>query len=362
MNPATALNPTAAHAEADAGEWAGLMALRPRATVFSGPLVQLAHAAAFGPAPHLLAARRGPELVALWPMVVRPLKIGPLRLSELGFARNAHTLRNDLLLPADALGPLTTLFEACLALPAWQTLALDNIPDDPALAPLLPASARAAGLLADDPTPGRTLLHADPGPDFDAYLATRSGQFRRQLKKRDRELRALGPVGIERLSGPALIAALPEWQAVAAASWQGGTAEASALTAADWSLHHALASCGNLWLLRLSGRPIAALRMLEDAGAAYVHTMHFDRAFADHAPGTVLFAAMMQDACARRLGRVDFNGHSPFFARWATGLRSHLNWRLYRPGPAGHTARLARRGLELLRRRAPEQHQAEAPQ
>ncbi len=360
MNPAPATSLTTAPDHASAGEWTELMALRPLATVFSGPLVQLAHATAFGPVPHLLAARQGAELMALWPMVTRPLKAGPLRLTELGFARNAHTLRNDLLLPVDALAPLTALFAACLALPGWQTLALDNIPDDPALAPLIPGSARAAGLLADAPTPGRILLHADPGPDFDAYLATRSGQFRRQLKKRDRELRALGPVEIVSLSGPALTAALAEWQAVTAASWQGETPEASALTLADWAFHRTLAPCGKLWLLRLSGRPVAALRMLEDTRAAYVHTMHFDRAFADHAPGMVLFAAMMRDACIRGLGRVDFNGRSPFFARWSTGERAHLNWRLYRADPSGHAARLVRRGMGLLRRHAPEKRQAEA--
>lgn len=350
MNPAPAAKVTAAPAPVGTDDWARLVALRPAATVFSGPLVQLAHAAAFGPPPQLLAARQGPDLVALWPMVLRKLTTGPLRLAELGFARNAHTLRNDLLLPPDALDALNTLLAACRDLAGWQTLALDNIPENPDLATLIPKAARSVGLLADAPTPGRTLLHADPGPDYESFLATRSGQFRRQLKKRDRELRALGPVQIDRLTGPALLAAMPDWQAVAAASWQGEAPDTAALTAADWAFHRALSSCGSLWLLRLSGRPVAALRMLEDPRAAYVHTMHFDRTLADHAPGLVLFAAMMADACARRLERVDFNGNSPFFARWSTGQRRHLNWRLYRPGPKGQAARLARRGLALLRR------------
>ena len=341
-------------------EWSRLIALRPGATVFSGPQVQGAHVAAFGLKPHMLVARDGAELASIWPMVSRKLNVGPLRLTELGFARNAHTLRNDLLLPSNAMPVLTALFRACRNVTGWQTLALDNIPDDPTLAVLIPKAARATGLVVDRPSTGRTLLFADPGSDHEAYLATRSGQFRRQLKKRDRELHSLGEVRIEAVSGTALVAALPDWKAVTAASWQGKTPEASALTSADWALHRALSACGKLWLLRLSGRPIAALRMLEDAQTAYVHTMHFDRDFSDHAPGLVLFAAMMKDASLRGLVRVDFNGASPFFARWATGDRQHLNWRLYPKGLSGQTLRLARHGLALLRRTAINTSETEA--
>ena len=54
------------------------------------------------------------------------------------------------------------------------------------------------------------------------------------------------------------------------------------------------------------------------------------------APGIVLFDAMMRDACARHLPRVDFNGHSDFFARWATGQNARMTIRLYRNSLRGH--------------------------
>jgi len=354
MTPAAAApTPTAGPEAVPADEWTRLVAARPGATPFSGPLVQMAHAGAFGPLPVTLALRHGGDLLSVWPLVTRSLKAGPLSVSELGFTRNAHTLRNDLLLPAAGqTEALAALFAAAARLPGWQTLALDNIVAEPGLATAIPTAARAAGLPADAPAPGRHLLHADIDADFDAYLATRSGQFRRQLKKRERELAALGPVGIRSLQGAEIVGAWADWQQVCAASWQGASPEASALGADDWAFHRALTACGRLWLLHVGERPVAALRMLEDADTAYVHTMHFDRALADHAPGLVLFAAMMRDACQRRLRRVDFNGNSPFFARWSTGETAHLNWRLYRPGLSGRIARLSRRGLHLLRKPA----------
>lgn len=335
-----------------AGDWQSLLARRPGSTVFAGPMVQAAHRAVFeaGHDPVAVVAEGAEGLLALWPLTRRRVAAGPIGWRELAFARNAHTLRNHLLL-SDRPEVLPAMLSACLALPGWETLAFDNLPEDEALAEALPRAAQSAGLACDPPTTGRVLLHADLADGIEAYHATRSGQFRRQLRKRARELEALGRVEIEALEGPALGARLAEWQAVAARSWQAEEA-ADTLTEADWRFHAALSGCGRLWLLRIDGRPVACLRMLEEGGTAYVHTMHYDRALRDHAPGLVLFARMMEDAAARGLARVDFNGNTPFFQRWATGEVTHRNWRLYRPGTAGQAMRLARAGLRGLRRMA----------
>lgn len=333
-----------------ADDWRALPARRPGATVFAGPLVQAAHRAVFeaGHDPVAVVAEGTEGLLSLWPLTRRRIAAGPVGWRELGFARNAHSLRNHLLLP-DRPDVLAAMLAACMALRGWDTLAFDNLPEDAALDEALPRVARRLGLACDPPTPGRMLLHADLAGGFEAFLATRSGQFRRQQRKRARELDALGSVKIEALEGPAVVAARADWQAVAARSWQAEEAPAT-LTEADWRFHTALAGCGRLWLLRIDSRPVAALRMLEDQGAAYVHTMHYDRALRDHAPGLVLFAHMMEDAAARGVARVDFNGNTAFFQRWATGAVIHRNWRLYRPGAAGQAIRMARAGLRGLRR------------
>ncbi|EEW24155.1 GNAT family N-acetyltransferase [Rhodobacter ferrooxidans] len=336
-----------------AGVWADLLPRRPGATVFAGPLVQAAHVKAFAPSTPVrsLVLRQGGALASIWPLWQRRLAIGGLTVRELGFARDAHSLRNNLLLPGDAAGQsLACLLRACRDLRGWDTLAFDNLPE--MAVPLLPEAAAACGIPCDPPRPGRLLLWADMTDGQEAYLASRSGQFRRQLRKRQREFALLGRSAIRVLHGDEITAALPEWKALAARSWQGENPEAAGLTALDWAFHQALVQNGRLWLLELDARPVACLRMLEDHDTAYVHTMHFDPALADHAPGVVLFAAMMEDAAQRGLRRVDFNGNTPFFARWATGATAHQNWRLYRPGLAGQAIRLARAGVARLRQGA----------
>ncbi|MFC2968283.1 GNAT family N-acetyltransferase [Acidimangrovimonas pyrenivorans] len=322
--------------------WQQHLAATPGATLFSGPDFQAALRRAFAPdgAAQAIAVYRGTCLAGVLPLADLPLARGPLTLRESGFPRNAHTLRNDLLAGSDR-----TLLAAMFA--EWRrgsrtdTLVLENLPHRDDLAKAISQAARAAGLVADPPRPGRLLDFAETEGGYDAYLATRSGQFRRQLRKKRRILEAAGDFEITRLTGAPLREAFPQWRSVVARSWQGA-AEAAANTPADWQLHESLAANGALWLARLDGEPIAALRMLEDSRAAYVHTMHFDQDRRELAPGIVLFDAMMRDACARRLPRVDFNGHSDFFARWATGQDARMSIRLYRNSLRGRGARLLR--------------------
>jgi len=129
------------------------------------------------------------------------------------------------------------------------------------------------------------------------------------------------------------------------------------LLSRDLSSHEAkalktrcLAASGQFLLARLGGRSVAALRMLEDHRATYVHTMHFGQSLREFAPGLVIFEAMMRDAFARGIGRVDFYGSSHFFSRWATGRFAHGSLRIYRHTLRGRFGRVAR-GLVAGRRR-----------
>lgn len=320
--------------------WSGLIDRTPGASLFSGPMFQNALAAAFpGHVPVVsIAAYRGDTLSGWLPLCRLP---APKGLKETGFPRNAHTLRNHLLTDDPV------VIAAMLA--AWRdrsdadTLVLENLPQSETLAASLASASRQAGLLIDTPTPGRVLDFAELPSSYEAFLATRSGQFRRQIQKRHRQLEAAGRFRIDRLSGGDLGRSVPDWQSVVARSWQGrDRTAAGANTAKDWQLHRALTASGVLWLARLDDHPIAALRMLEDGKGAYVHTMHFDQALRDHAPGLVLFDAMMRDACTRHVPKVDFNGTSDFFARWATGTTRHMSIRIYRSSLRGYGARLIR--------------------
>ena len=310
------------------------------ASLFSGPFFQKAIDAAFPATPPVspIAAYREGALVGWLPL---HRLAAPLGLKETGFARNAHTLRNHLLTEDPAV--LAALLGAWRDHTDADTLVLENLPLSEALAASLTSAARQTGLLIDRPTRGRSLAFAGLPSTYEAFLATRSVQFRRQIQKRLRQLESAGRFRVDRLAGDDLARAVPKWQGVVARSWQGRDRTVrGGNSPADWQLHRALSANGCLWLAQLDDQPVAALRMLEDRKAAYVHTMHYDQALRAHAPGLVVFDAMMRDACARGLPRVDFNGSSDFFSRWATGTTPHMSIRLYRASLRGRGARLVR--------------------
>lgn len=328
-------------------EWSRQVDQTPGASFFSGPLFQNALDSAFPAQARVtsIAAFREDILAGWLPLRRLP---APNGLRETGFPRNAHTLRNHLL--TDDPRVIAAMLEAWRDHTDADTLVLENLPHCDALAASLISAARQTGLLIDRQTQGRSLDFAELPSTYEAFLASRSGQFRRQIQKRLRQLEGAGRFRIDRLAGDDLTHALTMWQGVVARSWQGQDRTArGGNTAADWQLHKALSGNGYLWLAQLDDQPVAALRMLEDRKAAYVHTMHFDQTLRAHAPGLVLFDAMMRDACARGVPKVDFNGTSEFFLRWATGTAPHMSMRIYRASLRGRGARLIRSLSRRLR-------------
>lgn len=340
------MDPRAALPEFDRA-WSRLVDQTPGASFLSGPVFQNALTRAFPQAARIppIAAYRGNTLAGWLPLC---RLAAPKGLRETGFPRNAHTLRNHLL--TEDVAVIAAILSSWRDQTDADTLVLENLPQSETLSENLAVAARQTGLLIDSSTQGRTLDYADIPASYDAFLTTRSGQFRRQIHKRVRQLEGAGRFQIDRLSGDDLARAIPDWRSIVARSWQGKDREtAGANTAADWNLHEALTGNGCLWLARLDDQPVAALRMLEDSRSAYVHTMHFDLGLRSFAPGLVLFDAMMRDACARGLPRVDFNGTSEFFSRWATGQTAHMSIRIYRPSLRGLSARLIRTVSRSLR-------------
>lgn len=323
--------------------WEALVRSDPLATVFATPLFQRALFAAFGPPrAEAVVLDRGGQIAGLMPVTPLPLRRGPLVLREAGFFRGAHTLRNTLLIPPGP-DPARLLLERLTRHFQADTLLFQNLPAAGAMPADLAAAAASLGLAADPPRAGRVLMWADIAEGYEAYLATRSGQFRRHVRKMQRTLAEAGDLAVDRLTGDAILAAMDDWQAVVSASWQGQDPRAVGDTAEDWGFHRALAGNGALFLMRLKGRPVACLRLLEHRDVAYVHTMNFDRALRDKAPGLVLFDHMMRDSAERAFRRVDFNGNSDFYARWATGETPHVTLRFYATTLRGRLARTLRR-------------------
>lgn len=341
-------------------EWQLLADARPEATVFVGPSFTTALWEVFGAGAkrRLVVVRRDDAVRGVIPLALTIERRGVLRYRQLGFLRNRHTLRNLALVEDGDLVPTLRLMAA-----EAETIFFENVPVDFGRRVL--RSALEAGLIDAGLQQGRNHCRIDLAQGWRAYLATRSGNFRWQLKKRARQAAELGTVDIRQITDRAeLKEALPVMFALEARAWQGSDAGA-AMDDADRDFHARLVDVlperelGELWLLSIGGRTAAALRLLRRHDVLYVHAMYYDPELARVSPGTLLFARALESAADRGIAAVDCHGDTQFFRRWATGAKSHVTLRFFRPSAYGRLLNGARHIARSLRRRPDEAEQAE---
>jgi len=299
----------------------------------------------------LLSVFDGDELVGLMALAPRSVKQSGVPYREIGFLRNHHTLCNAILArPGSEAAVLGALVSALAGLRSWDVLFLENVPSEPRLLAPLDGALAAHGLRRDAFEPGRHLRYLPISGSWDEYRAGKSGNFRWQMKKFQKRARELGKVEYRRLtSRDEIAAALPELFELRAKSWQGQAQSDPKEVVADEAFDYALLETldddeiGDLWLMRIDGRLVAAHRMLGDARKRYAHFMHYDPAFKDASPGTLLFEHLLEAAWADGLDEVDFHGDSAFFRRWSTEARENVSTRVYRPSSFGFLLQMGRR-------------------
>jgi len=295
-----------------------------------------------GGAPEVLTARRDGRLTGVLPLV---RVMGVWRSPT-----NAHTPAFAPL--AEDAAALHALAEALLArAPAVVSIAfLDR--SDPALEALR-ASARRAGYAV-----GLRAIHASPVLAVDDVRAWEAARPRRALADLRRRRRRLEDLGRTAFADTGTAAALDDVLALERLGWKAeqGTAilDSAPLSAfyrrvAAWAQARGELRVG---VLRLDGRPIAALLGLEAAGALHLLKAGYDPAFARLSPGQLLLEDVLRAALARGVRVVEFHGaDEPYKRIWTTAVRRRVALEAFAPNAAGQVARVAaRHGRPLVRR------------
>jgi CelD/BcsL family acetyltransferase involved in cellulose biosynthesis len=332
--------------------WTRLRLMQPEATVFAGYGFTRALWKCFASDARmeLLAIEDSSGIVGLAPLV--RTRIGPvcMRYAQIGFFRNHHTLRNTVLTaPGQQQAVLSAMMASLARTTNWQVMFLENVPEEKTLLSALTAAVSEQRLRRDEFEAGRRLCFLPIERSWSEYRAAMSKSFRWQLKKFERRARELGKVEFRCLSTRSEIAAaLPEVFKLQAKSWQGRERSDEDATAADQAFDYALLEdlsddeVGDLWLMTIDERLIASLRMLGDVRKRYVHTMHYDPAAKDVAPGVLLFERMLEAAWAAHLAEVDCHGDSSFFRRWTSQHRKHVTTRVYSASNFGRLLQIGR--------------------
>jgi CelD/BcsL family acetyltransferase involved in cellulose biosynthesis len=167
---------------------------------------------------------------------------------------------------------------------------------------------------------------------WDEVLRSRSGNFRKHLRKYRRGLEQRGTVEISRLEKTADADAwIADMIAVNEESWKAerGTnlLRHPRIRAFVTDLIPALArdELLDLWRLCVDGRAVAYELCFDVGGRIFSYNGSYRREFARVSPGTVLTASVVEAACAR--GRREYDmlrGRESYKTRWSEELRSEV--------------------------------------
>ena len=167
---------------------------------------------------------------------------------------------------------------------------------------------------------------------WDDYLGSRSGNFRKHLRKYRRELEQLGRVEVARLGQRDDLASwMSDVATVNAASWKAtrGTNlfRHPRIRAFMIDVAGAMARKGRLDLqrLRVNGETVAYELCFDFGGRVFSYNGSYRAELARPSPGTVLTAEVIRSACER--GKTEYDmlrGEEGYKRRWSDKYRSEL--------------------------------------
>ena len=165
---------------------------------------------------------------------------------------------------------------------------------------------------------------------WDEYLASRSGNFRKHLRKYKRGLDGLGSVELRRLGPQDDCAAwMSEVLAVNDASWKAerGTNlfRHPSIQGFFVDLVPRMAEAGwlDLHMLRLDGKAVAYELCFDFGGRVFSYNGSYRQELGKHSPGTVVTAAVIEAACARGCSEYDMlRGEESYKTRWSETSRT----------------------------------------
>lgn len=187
-------------------------------------------------------------------------------------------------------------------------------------------------------------------PDWEHYLASRSGALRSTLRRKAAKLKAAGGRLQVVQTEQELEPALQDYLAIYAHSWKRPEPYPEFIP----SLMRAAAARGELrlGLVYLDQQAIAAQLWLVHKGRAEIHKLAHDESFAAYSPGSLLTAHLLQHVFEKdRVQLVDFlSGDDAYKANWMDHCEPRWGLLSYNPRRLWGLLGAVREGLALITR------------
>ncbi|QOC24073.1 GNAT family N-acetyltransferase [Wenzhouxiangella sp. AB-CW3] len=317
---------------------------------------------------HVVTVWQDNRLVGLLPLMFGQTERYGMIVRRLGALTNAHSPRFEAPHACDVEGVMEVIWAHVRSLSRqWDIFELPGLMS---ASPTLQALCHSA----DSDSVSYGLWEAEQSPfitlesDWEQYLATRSRNFRKDLKRKLRRLENLGPVRLKIISDPIdVLSSLEVAFDIEAQSWKGreGTAMQSNERVCQFyrDLASGLASGGELCLhfLTINGMAIAFDLSIRYDGRLYSIKSGYQDTFAHASPGLVLLGMMLKHYIDTDIHEIDLLGEQDDFKRrWTDQSRPHLWFICAARSPRGRLFQWLKFGitpwLRRLKKDSPTRH------
>lgn len=310
-----------------------------------------------GRRPEILVVRRGGRPLALAPLVAGARRAGvrPRTLRLMGSGRVGSDYLDLLVRAGDRESAIEALAERLDR--ERPIVELEQVAREESAAARLVAALERRGWSSVV-----TFSHVCPyieleGLGWDDYLAGLGASHRANVRRRLRKLESSFAVSFDRVETAAeLDGALDALLRLHQSRWadRGGSDALAAAPFADFHREFAALALERGWLrlyvLRLDGRPAAALYGLRDADRFLFYQSGFDPAFEAHSVGLACMAMSIRAAIAEGVREYDLlHGDEPYKFLWARRTRELTRVELYPPSIGAWLRRELRRSVRSVK-------------
>lgn len=283
------------------------------------------------------------QLVALFTFILQQGRWRRLPVRQLTYCINSHSVRGGYLVRTGyAEAAIKVVSDYLKKRSDWDMLVADGNP--------LPTQWFQSALLGSQWKSVRSSPWEHSflaiSADWESYFLTLSHDFRRNLKRTERDLTKLGAITFQLATSPDDIQlAFDAMREIDAASWKAKNGETIDATANLSSYYLGLASefaaAGKLVLaiLRVGGEPVAMIMAIHDKGILYTMKTSFkiNSGSARISPGNLVMLHLLKNAWSRGYSGIDFVSKQPYTEKWKASTQAFCRDLLFNAGLYGKT-------------------------
>ncbi len=301
-----------------------------------------------GDKPLVLVAREEGEVVGIVPLMKTMIVHRGFRLKAITFIANYHTNRAGFILNKNKKETLSAMLEYIRKTHSYADLYLIRYLEKGSDDEILLSNVLKEMQMGYITMPCLLSPYVKIDQCWDNYFQVRSSNFREKYKRLNNRFKKMGNFEILKYTNAEIEKAINELLCVSKKTWQYDNGSAIASKDANIAFYSSFAKSAaihewlNLWILKISGKPIAFIYNLVYKGKLFLIKLGYDKEYAKDSPGDFLNGIVLKDCFERGISEYELLGLNDQYKMRLTSLcKAHVRYLVFGDTFSGILLRIA---------------------